>query len=212
MTEMLSVDCEVKEKHGKGIARSLRRDSRVPINIYGKGLKNITASITEKAALAICHRFVAKTSLVELKIGSDKYKVLPKEVALHPVTDEIIHIDFLCTTNAQMVKIEVPIKISGADLSVGIKRGGVVNMTTRFIKSEVTTSNIPSFIEVDISQLTIGDTLRLQDLKLPQNLRPLEKDLKKTIIKLVGKKAKADEAAASEAKDSAPAKAEGTTK
>ncbi|MBP9792266.1 MAG: 50S ribosomal protein L25/general stress protein Ctc [Rickettsiales bacterium] len=222
MTAILSVDCEIKEKSGKGASRSLRRETKVPINIYGKDLENVSAAITAKSALEICHRFSAKTSLVELKVGKEKYSVLPKQIDLHPVTDEIIHIDFLCVKNTKILKIDVPIKVSGAELSPGIKRGGVLNMTTRFITSRVKKENIPSFIEVDISNMTIGETVMLKDLKLPQNTIPVEKNLNKTIIKVVGKKAKATDettaatgegAAAAEPKAAAaPAKSEGNKK
>ena len=210
MTEILSVDCEIKEIHGKGVARSLRRESKVPINIYGKDLKNISASIAAKAALEVCNRFAAKTSLVEIKVGKDTYEVLPKEISLHPVTDEIIHIDFLCIKNAKTLKVDVPIKISGAELSLGIKRGGVVNITTRFLTSKVKKGHIPSFIEVDISKMVIGDTLRLQDLNIPQHVTLVDDDPKKTIIKLVGKKSK--DTGDNEGAEAASGKAEGNAK
>ncbi len=198
MSEVLSVDCELKEKKGKGVARSLRRESRVPVNIYGKDFKNISGSITAKAADAICNKFTAKTSLVEMKIGKDTHTVLAKEICLHPVTDHIMHIDFLCLKNAKQVKIDVPIKVLGREASPGIKRGGVVNMTTRFLTSKVKKEKIPSFIEVDISEMSIGDTLRLKDLKIPSEITTLEKDQKKTIMKLVGKRAKEEETTATE--------------
>lgn len=194
MSEMLSIDCEAREKLGKGGARALRRASRVPVNIYGKDCKNISASITSKAALEMCNRFTVKTSLVEIKIGKDTHLVLPKNISLHPVTDEITHIDLVSVKNNKQLKVDIPIKVLGREASPGIKRGGVVNMTTRFLTSKVNKDNIPSFIEVDISEMSIGDTLRLEALKLPKGITPLEKDSKKTIIKLVGKKEKKEDA------------------
>lgn len=193
MSELLSVDCELREKSGKGVARSLRRDERVPVNIYGKDFKNISGAISAKAADAICNKFTAKTSLVEVKIGKDTHTVVAKEICLHPVTDKIIHIDFLCIKNAKQLKIDVPIKVLGREASPGVKRGGVVNMTTRFLTSKVKKENIPSFIEVDISEMSIGDTLRLEDLEIPKEIVTLEKDPKKTIMKLVGKRTKVEE-------------------
>lgn len=209
MSEVLSVDCELKEKNGKSVARSLRRESRVPVNIYGKDFKNISGSITAKAADAICNKFTAKTSLVEIKTGKEKHVVLAKEICLHPVTDQIMHVDFVCIKNAKQLKVDVPIKVLGRDSSPGIKRGGVVNMTTRFLTSKVHKDTIPSFIEVDISEMSIGDTLRLKDLKIPSEITTLEKDPKKTIMKLVGKKAKAEEASSTEGAESVESAAEG---
>lgn len=211
MSKVLSVDCELKEKNGKGVARSLRRESRVPVNIYGKDFKNISGSITAKAADAICNKFTAKTSLVEINTGKEKHVVLAKEICLHPVTDQIMHIDFVCIKNAKQLKVDVPIKVLGRESSPGIKRGGVVNMTTRFLTSKVNKDKIPSFIEVDISEMSIGDTLRLKDLKIPSEITTLEKDPKKTIMKLVGKRAKAEEEVTSTEGSESADTAEGET-
>lgn len=185
----LSIKADVREKIGTGAARAIRRSGNVPGIIYSQGKEGISIMLSSKDMGSICNRFNVMTSVVDIEVSGKHYKVLPKQVSLHPVTDEIEHVDFLSIDNVDEVKINVPINVVGRDRSVEIKRGGVVNMAKRFLKCVVQKNSIPEAIAIDVANVKMGVPVRLQDVILPSGVKLCDKDLKQTVLKVTGKRA-----------------------
>jgi large subunit ribosomal protein L25 len=186
----LSMKANFRDSVGTGSARALRREGRVPCVVYGNGKEAKAISLSSKDVDTICHRFDVMTNVVHLEVDGKVSKVLTKQISVHPVTDQIEHVDFFAIDEAKNFRVEVPIKITGKEKSVEIKRGGVVNMAKRFLKCEVNKDNIPESIAIDVSEIKMGAPFSLRDIKLPSGVQLVDKDLNQTILKVTGKRSK----------------------
>jgi large subunit ribosomal protein L25 len=188
MTASLSMQAEIREKRGKNAARSLRRAQKVPAVIYRSKEKEVLVSIPQKEIQNIHSLFNIMTTLIELEIGDKKYKVLPKQISLHPVTDLVEHVDFISVDEKKKIKLKVPIKLTGKDRSLGLKRDGVLNVSNYFIECIADNDNIPESIEIDVSKLNIGDVVKLKDLTLPESMEFKSKNTEHVVLKMSGKR------------------------
>ena len=189
----LSIKACLREKVGTGSARAVRRSGMVPGIIYSNGKEGITISVSAKDASIICNRFDAKTNIVNIDVGSREYRVLPKQISLHPVTDSIEHVDFIAIDDVDKVKIDIPIRVLGRDKSIEIKRGGVINMAKRFLKCTVRKDSIPEAITIDISEIKMGTPVSLRNIVIPSGVISIHEDLDQTVLKITGKRSVAEE-------------------
>jgi len=205
----LSIKADIREKVGTSAARAIRRSGNVPGIIYSQGQEGVTIAMSSKDMSMICNRFDVMTSVVNIDVDGKNYKVLPKQISLHPVTDEIEHADFIAIDNLSEITINVPISVVGRDKSVEIKRGGVVNMAKRFLKCVVKKDSIPRSIEIDVEKVRMGVPVSLKDVHLPAGVTLVDKDLKQTVLKVTGKRAiaVADDTAAEQGADKVENKA-----
>jgi large subunit ribosomal protein L25 len=188
MTAEVVIQGELRDQVGTGVSRELRRNGRVPAVIYGNGKENIYVSLPKKAANALFNTFEFKTKIVNLQINDKKFSVLPKEANLHPVTDDVEHIDFMFLDGQDKIRVNVPIYYSNSDKSLGIKRGGVLSVVFRNILVDTKANNIPEYIEISLENLVIGDVIRFSDIKFPEGVKPVEKNMKLTVAKFVGRR------------------------
>lgn len=184
----------LREKTGKGPARTLRREGLVPAIIYGKDKKEVMISIPQKEAQHIQTRFAFHSTPIEVELDGKKMNLLPKAALLHPVTDKVEHMDFMYLDAAEKINVKVPLLFTGKDKSIALKRGGVLNIVQRSLELAVSPKNIPTYIEVDISEVGIGVPVRLRDIKIPDGCACAIKDMSYTVAKVVGKKVKNEEA------------------
>jgi large subunit ribosomal protein L25 len=192
MTTDVLIQGITRESFGTGASRSLRAEKMVPGVIYGKNKDQIHVALPAKEVNALANTFEFKTRPVTLEIGGKKYKVLPKEASLHPVTDNVEHLDFIFLQDGESIRVNVPVYYSNKDKSVGIKRGGALNAIFRNIKVEAKSNNVPEFLEIDLSGTVVGDVIRFADIKFPEGVRPLEKNMQVTVAKIVGKRSMQD--------------------
>lgn len=189
MTASLVVKAEIREKTGKGVARTLRRNGRIPAVIYGKGQAEVLVSVPKKEMQLLHSKFDAMTTVIDLEVQDKKYSVLPKQISLDPTTDFVEHIDFIFISNENKIKVKVPVLVTGAEKSPGIKRSGTINLSNRFVNCLVDKASITASAKIDISNMNIGDIVRYKDLELPSGMIIQEKSLDKVLLKIAGKKA-----------------------
>ena len=208
MSDALLIQAHLREKAGTGPSRSLRVAGNVPAVMYGKGEETKLVSIAQKEADMLYEKSQVRSATINIKLNGKDYVVLTKQFGLHPVTDSVEHIDFMLVSDAvKELRINVPIRIKGKEKSAAIKQGGVLNLVFRSLPCRVEKDKIPPYIEIDITEMEVGLTLRLRDIKLPDGVKLLTKDLGQTFLRFTGKKAIVEEAAikASEASASADA-------
>lgn len=158
----------------KSELKKIRMNSLVPGIIYGEGLKeNLPISVNKKVLIKLLRLKREEDFLVEIEVNEDKskYVALIKDEQYHPVTDEIIHIDFHSVSLEKEITAKVPIHFVGEPK--GVKEGGVLYKALHELEVEAKPLNLPSFIEVDISDLEIGDSIHIEDLKVPSNVKIL---------------------------------------
>lgn len=167
MSETLNLTAETRERAGKGASRVLRREGRVPAVIYGGKQEPASIHVEEKALvrqLGTGHFF---NSIVELTVGGEKIRTLPKDVAFHPVSDRPLHVDFLRLSADAKVHVEVPVIFANEAASPGLKRGGVLNIVRHELELVCEADLIPDDIVIDVTGLEVGDSIHISHVKLP---------------------------------------------
>lgn len=167
MNEILELEAEPRTEFGTGAARALRRKGRVPAIIYGANKAPISISLEEKEITKHYRKPAFISQLINLIIDKKHYKVLPKAVELHPVTDIVRHVDFVFLGN-KIQKIEVPVVYEGKERALGVKRGGYFNIIKRRVTLLCDIENIPRNITVDVTNMPIATSLKSSIIKLPE--------------------------------------------
>ena len=138
---------------GKGAARSVRREGRVPAVIYGGGLKPEPISVDFKDVNKLIFAGHFLTTIFELDMDGRKERVLPRDYQLDVVTDWPVHVDFLRLTPGSRVRIGVPVHVENREASPGLKKGGTVNLVLHTVEVFAPADNIPESITVDLTGL-----------------------------------------------------------
>jgi len=112
------------------------------------------------------------SKVVNLEIDGSTEKVLPKDVAYDPVSDEPMHIDFMRIAKGSILILEVPVKFINSEKSPGLKKGGVLNIVRRKVQLKCPAENIPNEIVVDLDNTEINSSLKISSVKLPENVAP----------------------------------------
>lgn len=165
MVQTNVLNAETRNETGKGIARALRRGDEIPAVIYGHGrapeaLKVSRAELEKVLAVA------GASTVVELKLGGKKLKTLIREVQRHPTRLDVLHVDFLEIHAGEKLTVRAPIKLVGSPEGVR-SQGGVLDQVLRDVEIRVLPSNLPEFIELDVTSLTVGHSLHVSDIKVP---------------------------------------------
>lgn len=191
--QTVKLDAELREGTGKGVARALRREGKVPAIIYGgkDGEQSIALNAKELTLEVFKGHFSSK--VVDLKLGKKSIHVLPREVQFHPVTDQVLHADFLRVKDSTKIVVQVAVEFLNQDKCPGVKKGGVLNIVRRDIELLCTAKNIPDHIEVDLAGLEIGDAVHISNVKLPEGAEPTITDRDFTIATVAGRMAEEKE-------------------
>ena len=163
----------LREGRGKGEARKLRRQGYIPAIIYGGELGNKPLAVLAKTIIRHLKGEVSEAKIWKLNIeGVGEKDVIIKDVQKHPVTGEVLHVDFYEITYGQLISLAVPIKIVGE--AAGVKKGGTLEVLMDEIEIECLPRNMVEELEVDVSHLDLGDTLFVRDIKVPEGIKITE--------------------------------------
>jgi large subunit ribosomal protein L25 len=162
-----------RDRAGKGAARAVRRQGRVPAVIYGGGqpAQSISLDFNQTKQLIFAGHFL--TTVFEIDMDGSKTRAIPRDYQLDPVRDFPVHVDFLRLAEGQSLKVVVPIRVVGQDKSPGIKRGGTLQVVEHAVELLVPSDAIPDVIEASVADLDIGSTIHLSDITFPAGVRPV---------------------------------------
>ena len=147
----------------------VRNEGRIPAVVYGHGIDPLSVSINRKELRAALHTDAGTNAVINLEVGSDSHLTIVKDLQRHPVRNEVIHVDFLVVNRNEIVTVDVPINLTGESQAVK-EATGTVDQQLYTLTVNTTPTNIPNEISVDISDLQIGDAIRVGDLKLPSGV------------------------------------------
>lgn len=173
--EQIDLKAQVRTTTGKGPARALRREGRIPAILYGQKADSIMLSIDFKEFELIVKKANIGSVLLNLQIQNGKTITRPamiKELQTNPVTGAFLHIDFYEIDMQRKITVSVPVVTQGK--SVGVEEGGLLQIVRREIELLCLPTAIPEAIEVDISDLTIGDSIHVQEIALPGDVELTE--------------------------------------
>ncbi len=214
MSDQLTISAEKRERAGKGASRALRREGRIPAVIYGDKQEPEAIHVEEKELVKLLMTGSFTNSLVEVSVGKDKTRTLPKDVAFHPVTDRPLHVDFLRLAKDATVDVSVPVLFINEEESPGLKRGGVLNVVRHELELICDAVRIPDTIEIDVTGLEIGDSIHISSVKLPDGSESAITDRDFTIATVVAPSAlkqSDDEDEAADGEEGAEGEGEETT-
>jgi len=175
----LSVD--VREERGSRATRRLRRSGFVPGVLYG-------ATHDETVSFKVGDRDLRRvlidgSALIDVEIGGEKsVPAILKDRQLHPVRDEVMHVDFLEVDLSEKIRSFVTLELEGGDEAPGVKEGGVLDHATREVEIEALPTDIPEQIVVDVSALEIGATLSLADVTAPEGVEFTHEPLDELVV------------------------------
>lgn len=199
MSDTLNLPAETREGVGKGASRALRRDGRVPAVIYGNKEEPLSIHVEAKELARLLGTGHFMNSIVEIEVGGNKVRTLPKDVAFHPVSSRALHVDFLRLAQGATVHVNVPVVFANEDAAPGLKRGGVLNIVRHELELVCDANSIPDEIQVDVSGAEVGDSIHISSVTLPQGVASAITDRDFTIATIVApsalKSSEGDEAA-----------------
>ncbi len=166
MSDQLLLSAEIGRQEGTRASRRLRRDGRVPAVVYGLEKEPVAVSIAWPDLRRALTTDAGVNALITLEIGGEEQLSIIKDLQRHPVRRDVIHVDFLRVTADQQIEVDVPLVLVGEALEV-TRADGMVDQTLYTLTVSAKPTEVPDEINVDISGLTLGDSVHVGDLTLP---------------------------------------------
>jgi large subunit ribosomal protein L25 len=200
-----TLEARPRENSGKGAARALRRAALVPAILYGNKQEAVKLALPLKELTLEYRKGAFFNKIIDLKMDGKIIHSLPRDVQAHPVTDVIEHADFQRVDKDSIIHVFVPVRVLNQEKSVGLKRGGVLNIVRHEIELLCKPDSIPAFIEIDVLNVDIGRSVHINDVKLPENVKTAIKDRNFTLITVAGRSKEEEAPAAAAAAAAMPA-------
>ena len=175
----------VIRKKSEGSNKGLLKKGLVPGIIYGKGTESKKIAFEDKILKKLMSSGSFYTKIIDLEIDGKLEKILPKDLQYHPVTDRLIHFDFLRVKDDTKVTVEVPVEFLNQDICPGIKKGGVLNLVRRLVELVSNANQIPEKLIFDLKESEIGDAVKISNINLPEGVTPTITDRDFVIATLV---------------------------
>ena len=171
MSEQVNLNAVDRESEGKSTSRKLRREGSVPAVIYGGDQDPIRISILEKDISKASEIPGFATQILNITLDGKEQNVIVKELQRHPATQRVLHADLQRVNPDTKISISVPVRFLGEDTCIGVKmHGGAISRLINDIDITCLASNLPEYLEVDISELDVGDSIFLSSLSLPEGV------------------------------------------
>ncbi len=168
-----SIKAGLRRDVGKGSSRAVRRDGHIPAVIYGGKEAPVAISLEARAFAPLARDPGFFSRLVEIDAEGRKIRAIPRDVQTDPVSDQPVHVDFLRVSANTRMRVAVPVRFTDQDKSPGLKRGGTLNIVQHQLLLICAPEKIPDAIPVSVDGLMIGDTIHLEDIKLPADVKPV---------------------------------------
>src|SRR5258708_16014869 len=173
MPEIISLNAEPRPSAGKGAARATRRGGRVPGIVYGDKKEPVLISLEPRALARMGARPGFFATLVDVSVDGTTQRALPRDVQYHPISDAPLHVDFMRVGAGAQVTVTVPVEFINHERSVGLRRGGILNVVRHGIEMVCSVDNIPERVVVDLDGLDIGDSIHSGQVEMPAGARPV---------------------------------------
>jgi large subunit ribosomal protein L25 len=199
---------ERRDGAGKGVARKLRAEGRVPAVYYGHGEPALSISVDARELLHLLHATAGTNLLVDLMIDGKPHMAIAREIQRDHIRNSFKHVDFLAVSRTETITVDVEVREVGEP--AGVKAGGVIEHHLREVEIETLPQDVPDAIEVDVTALELGDMLHVRDLVPPTGVKILSNpdDAVLSVITPAALRVEADLSVPGEEPAAAPAAAE----
>jgi large subunit ribosomal protein L25 len=159
---------EFREMQGKGASRRLRHEGKVPAILYGGHSEARALTLSHQKLLIMLDNERFYSTILSLKVGDQTQAAILKDVQRHPYKNAIVHVDFQRVEDNQLIRISIPLHFKGEAVSPGVKsQGGIVSHMRNEVEVSCLPKDLPEFIEVDLSGLSLNESIHLSQLSLP---------------------------------------------
>jgi len=201
-----NLSANARDLGGKGNARKLRSEGRVPAIVYGHGRDPLSLSINTRELEKLLDHISAESTVIDLDIDGKPSRTLIREIQRHPVKRNLVHLDFQELVAGEKVTVSVPLRFTG--VADGVRNGGgILEETMHQVHLRLDPASIPDHIDVDVTALTIGHSIHIRELTLPEGVTVLD-DANATVCVCTAPKAVVEEVATPEAEAGAVAEPE----
>ena len=170
----IEINARKRDVQGKGASRRLRNAGKVPGIVYGGDREPVNIELDHKEISLSLAREAFHASILTLKLEDAAEPVLLRAFNMHPFKRQVQHVDFQRVSKGRKIHMMVPLHFVNADVSPGVKtQGGVVNHVMNELDITCLPDDLPEFIEVDLSEITVGNSIHARDLKLPKGVEPV---------------------------------------
>ena len=188
MAQTITLIAESRQETGKGIARQLRRAGQIPAVVYGSGREPEALKISQ-AELEKVLSIAGFSTVVELELGGKKINTLIREVQRHATRSTVMHVDFMEIHAGETLTVRAPIRLEG--IPDGVRnQGGILDQVLREVEIRVLPRNMPEFVVLDVTDLTVGQSLHVSDMAVPD--AEILDDLDITICSVVAPRVEAE--------------------
>ena len=164
MSDQVSLTVDVRTASGKKVAKALRYRGQLPAIVYGEGAESVACSVDYRALTDLLKAH-GRNAIISLSAGDTSQSTIIKDIQYHPLHDEILHVDFHRIDLTRKIVVEVPVHATGS--AVGVRIGeGILEQMLHDIEVECLPTEIPDHVEIDVSDLDIGDSLHVSDIVL----------------------------------------------
>ena len=171
MSEQVNLNATNRDVEGKSSSRQLRRAGSVPAVIYGGDKDPIRISILEKDIAKAAEIPGFATQILNINISGEEQNIILKELQRHPATQRVLHADLQRVNPDTKISISVPVRFLNEDICMGVKmHGGAISRLINNIDITCLASNLPEYLEVDVAELDVGDSVFLSALNLPEGV------------------------------------------
>jgi large subunit ribosomal protein L25 len=157
---------ELRSDTGKGVARKLRANGKVPAVLYGQGLDTTPLVVDARELLHLLHSGAGANTLVDLVVDGEQHLAIPREIQRDHIHSKFLHVDFLAVSRTETIQVNVPIHEFGD--AVGIREGGVVEHHLRELQVECLPQDVPDQIEIDITDVELGGMIHVREVVAPE--------------------------------------------
>jgi len=154
---------------GTSSSNRLRGEGRIPAVVYGQGIEAVSVSVDRRELRAALHTDAGHNALINLEVGSARHLTIVKSLQRHPVRNDVVHVDFIVVNRNEAITVDVPIVLVGEAHEVEIAQG-TLDQVLYSLSLQALPGNIPNEITVDVTALTVGDSIRVGDLSLPDGV------------------------------------------
>src|SRR5450631_2615716 len=163
---------EFREMQGKGASRHLRHDGKVPAILYGGHTEARTLTLSHQKLSILLDNERFYSTILSLKVGDETQAAILKDVQRHPFKNAVMHIDFQRVEENEKIRISIPLHFKGEAVSPGVKsQGGLVSHMRTDVEVSCLPKDLPEFIEVDLSGLSLNESIHLSELKIPDGVQ-----------------------------------------
>lgn len=166
----IKLNAEIRSVAGKGAARSIRKNKKIPAVIYGEKKAPVAIELDGNGFEQLVKKPGLRTKLFEIDTNNGKENAMLVDIQYHPVSDAVVHVDFKRIDVNSPVNVVVPVEVINAETSKGMKLGGVLNFAVRKVALRGSIHAIPEKIIIDLADVTIGDVIHGTDLVLPDGI------------------------------------------